>query len=458
MNLKQDSLSQIADRLGFPPIPGAPLVRGYRIDSRQVLPGDLFFALPGAKADGHQFLEEARARGGVAAVIKKGYQGPRFGIPVLEVEDVEKSLQDLARLQLSQEKAPRIIGVTGSVGKTTTKEFLATLLQARYRVGKTPENHNTKLTLPLAILNLRGDEEVLVLEMGMSEPGDLRRLVHIAPPEVAVLTKVALAHAAHFPGGLEEIARGKAEIFLSPKLRTAIFFERFSEYPGCVEGVLGEKVSFTLDCEQADYFLSPGEEGVFIDERGVRASRFALAFKLPHLLHNFLAAVSAARQMHMEWDEIHSQIPYLELPKMRFEQFEKEGVLWINDAYNANPESMRAALSSLVEPRGGGKRIGVLGVMSPLGTFSESAHREIGCFAQKHLDHLLVFGEEAWPLLDSFQEVKKPAELFTDLELLAKRLQSLVSLGDVVLIKGSRVMKMEQIFERLGLKGSGCCS
>jgi UDP-N-acetylmuramoyl-tripeptide--D-alanyl-D-alanine ligase len=140
----------------------------------------------------------------------------------------------------------------------------------------------------------------------------------------------------------------------------------------------------------------------------------------------------------------------LQLPKMRFEQFEKGGVSFVNDAYNANPESMRAALSSLPTPKEGGKRIAVLGTMKELGVFSEESHREVGHFAQKYIDHLLVLGKDAEPLCEAFVEVKKPGECFSDHKSLAERLAALMSDGDVVLVKGSRSMKMETVFELLG--------
>lgn len=422
-------------------------VIGYQVDSRLVSPGELFFALPGEKTDGHRFLGEAGRKGAVGAVVDREYRGPDFGLRLLSVEDVLAGLQELARKDLDESRA-RVVGITGSVGKTTTKDFVAELLKAKYRVGKTPGNYNTKLTLPLSILNREGGEEVFVLEMGMSEPGDIGRLLQIAQPEVAVVTKVALAHTAYFPGGLEEIAEGKAQIFSSPKLRTAIFNQQLSEY-SCFANTPGEKIVFSLEDRAADYFLSPLEGRYALDERGVRAYTFDLPFKAQHLLHNFLAAVSTARQMKLEWDEINARIPFLKVPNMRFEQFEKNGIFFINDAYNANPESMRAAFSSLPEPREGGKRIGVLGTMSPLGTFSESAHTDIGRLAREYFDLLLVFGVEAHPLFESFQEVKKPAEFFTDLKYVADRLQALMSPGDVVLVKGSRNMGMERLFELL---------
>jgi UDP-N-acetylmuramoyl-tripeptide--D-alanyl-D-alanine ligase len=336
------------------------------------------------------------------------------------------------------------------VGKTTSKDFTATLLEGKFRVGKNIASYNTKLTLPLTILNRKGDEEVLVLEMGMSAPGDIGRLLTIAPPDVALITKVSLAHAAFFPGGLQEIARGKAEIFSHPKTRAVVFDHAFHEFTEEVGKIKGDKWSFSLTERGADYFLSSHEDRFIVDERGVREYQFDLPFKQPHILHNFLAAASVARQMKMTWDEINQQIGKLQLPRMRFEQFEKGGISFVNDAYNANPESMRAALSSLPEPKEGGKRIAVLGTMKELGVFSETSHRDIGRLAQKYVDHLLVLGEEAAPLCEAFTEVKKPGECFSDHKSLAERLSALMSPGDVVLVKGSRSMKMETVFELLG--------
>jgi UDP-N-acetylmuramoyl-tripeptide--D-alanyl-D-alanine ligase len=439
-------ICQIAKDLGLP-CDEISQVAGYQVDSRKVGPGEIFFALKGEKTDGHLFLDEVSKKGALGAVVEKGYGGPDFGLCLLPVDDVQAALAHLARKDLEESRA-RVVGITGSVGKTTTKDFVAELLKAKYKVGKTPGNYNTKLTLPLSILNREGGEEVFVLEMGMSEPGDIERLLQIAKPEVAVVTKIALSHAASFPGGLDEIAAGKAQIFSSPKLRKAIFYQKLFEYPAFSE-IPQEKVVFSLEDRAADYFLSSLEGHYVLDERGVRICRFDLPFRESHLLHNFLAAVSTARQMNLEWDEINARIPFLEVPNMRFQRTVKDEVCLINDAYNANPESMRAAFASLQAPSEGGKRIGVLGTMAGLGAFSESVHREIGHLAREYFDVLLVLGEEAYPLFESFQEVKKPAELFTDLKAIANRLQELMSPGDIVLVKGSRCMNMETLFEML---------
>jgi UDP-N-acetylmuramoyl-tripeptide--D-alanyl-D-alanine ligase len=421
-------------------------VTGYQIDSRSLKAGDLFFAIQGERSDGQDFLAEAKEKGALGAVVRRGYAGADFGLELIQVEDVGVALRELAT-HFVKNTGSQIVGVTGSVGKTTTKDFLATLLEGKYRVLKSRASFNTKLTLPITLLNRVGDEEVLVLEMGMSEPGDIKRLVEIAPPDVAILTKVALAHAVFFPDGIEGIARGKAEIFSSPKLKAAIFPHEFTQYGDLCSRIQGQKLSFSQEERAADYFLSLRDGKYDIDERGVRAYSFDVPFRESHILHNFLASVSAARYLKMSWDEINGQIAKLSLPKMRFEVFEKNGVTFVNDSYNANPESMRAALANLPEPKEGGKRIAVLGSMLELGALSDKEHGEMGRFAQKTIDQLLVLGKEASPLCEAFSEVKKPAEMFDNHRAMSERLKELMREGDVVLIKGSRGMKMETVLE-----------
>jgi UDP-N-acetylmuramoyl-tripeptide--D-alanyl-D-alanine ligase len=427
-------------------------IAGFQVDSRQIGPGELFFALPGEKTDGHRFLAEVKQNGGIGAVVSRSYEGPSFDLELIRVDNVLESLQTLAQESIRQLPV-QIVAVTGTMGKTTTKDFIATLLEAKFRVGKTYASYNTKLTLPITLLNMRGDEEVFVLEMGMDGPKDIERLVEIAPPDIAVLTQVAVAHYGYsFPEGLPGIAKAKGEIFHHPRTKKAIFYHGFLQYPEIFETLRSEKVTFSLEDRSADYFLSEKN----IDERGVRAYRFEeLPFIQTHVLHNFLAAVSVARAFKLEWDLINGQIPKLRLPKMRFEMFEKEGIVFVNDAYNANPESVKSALMSFPEPKSGGKRIAVLGHMADLGPVTEEKHREVGRFAQKYVDHLLTFTGDALLLKEAFAEGKKPAEYFDELDSLVERLQELMRPGDVVLVKGSRFLAMERIFERIGERT--CC-
>ena len=421
-------------------------VSGYQIDSREVCPGDLFFALKGARVDGHQFLSEVAQKGAVAAVVSQQVDSPPLRL--LVVPDVLASLQGLAGDLLRRYRAP-VLGITGSVGKTTVKEFAATLLEGKFRVGKNPLNYNSQITCPLSLLNRSPEHELLVLEMGMSAPGEIAALAKIAPPEVAVLTQIALAHAQNFSDGLRGIARAKAEIFSQAATRLAILDAELMNYVEIREALPRERLLVSMEDSSADLYLSYSEGRFLLDEWGVRVAQFDLPFKEKHFIKNALLAMAAARSFGMAWEEIVNRIPELTLPKMRFERFERGGVVFINDAYNANPASMRAALEHFPEPKEGGKRIAVLGTMKELGAFSAAAHEEMGRVAQKHADLLLCMGEEVLPLFSAFQEAKKPAEFFHDHASLAKRLAELTSPGDVVLMKASRGMEFEKILERI---------
>ncbi len=444
--MRHISIRKIAECLGVS-CQNESQVSGYQIDSRNIQPGELFFALPGQKVDGHKFLAQAKMRGAIGAVVNHSYQGPDHGLILLPVEDVLASLQGLAR-RLMQECRSKVVGITGSVGKTTTKEFAATLLEGKFRVGKTHLSYNTKLTYPITLLNRMGDEEVLVVELGMTEPGDIGRLVEIAAPDLALITKITFVHFSHFEKGISDIAKYKAQIFSHERTKKCIFDHEFYQFPESLANVRGEKLSFSSKDNAADYFLAPD---YFVHEKKRKTHQLIPPHQQSHFLHDFIAAISIAREMNMEWGEIAEQVPLLKLPKMRFEKIEKDGVLFINDAYNANPESMKAALSHLPEPQNGGKRIAVLGMMVDLGSQHERLHREVGAFAKEHIDHLLILGKEPLPILEAFQEGPKPAEQYFDFPSLAERLQSLMRPGDVVLVKASRCVEMEKLFQGLSI-------
>lgn len=436
-------LHEIAQLLGLA-FSGEGQISGYRVDSRAVQPGDLFFALKGEKVDGHRFLSDVAERGAVAAVVSEAVEDCR--LTLFLVDDVLAALQQLARELFVTHRIP-LLGITGSVGKTTVKEFAATLLSGKFHVAKSPLSHNSKITYPLSLLNRTPEDQVMVSELGMSFPGEIATLVNIAPPEVAMITKVALAHAQNFPEGISGIARAKAEIFSHPSTKVAILDSELMAYPEIREALPKKRVLVSLDDASADLYLAFSNNRFFVDECGVRVAQFDLPFREKHFIQDALLAMAAARQFGMQWEEIEQQLPKLSLPGMRFERVERGGVSIINDAYNANPASVRAALESFPAPKPGGKKIAVLGTMKELGSFSEKAHEEIGHFAQTRVDQLLCLGEEASPLFEAFKEGKKPAEHFKDHASLAKRLQELISPGDVVLLKGSRSMEIEKILE-----------
>lgn len=239
------------------------VIKGYAIDSRLVQPGDLFFALSGNKVDGCSFLKEVAEKKALAALVPRSYEGDNFGLITIKVDDVKSSLQKLAQIAFSKRKE-KVIAVTGSVGKTTTKEFIAHLLSAQFRVYKTFGSFNSQVTFPLSLLNIEGEFDFLVLEMGMSEPGEISRLVKIAPPDIALITKIAYAHAQFFDNGLHGIAAAKAEILGSPKTKLAIMSAQAAHYQEIRDAIKCRKVTYSLN-EKADYFL---HEGLKIEEKG----------------------------------------------------------------------------------------------------------------------------------------------------------------------------------------------
>jgi UDP-N-acetylmuramoyl-tripeptide--D-alanyl-D-alanine ligase len=407
-HIRLQTLAQILDL----PCQNDALIDGYAIDSRAVQPGNLFFALPGKKTDGHHFLFEAAQKGAKAALVSKTYRGKSFGLCLLAVEDVRAALQKLAHRACNE----RVIAITGSVGKTTTKEFLAHLLSAKYRIFKTEGSFNSQLSLPLALLNKEGAYDFLVLEMGMTERGEIARLVQVAPPEIAVVTKIALAHVAYFPDGLSGIAKAKAEIFSHPKTRLAVVSRQAASLIGAIP------------CETRFYDLE----------------KAPLCFSAVHLQEDFLAAAAVCRVCGLSDEEIAARAKTLPTVPLRFEMVEKEGITFIKDCYNANPESMRAAFASF--PKGGKRRLAILGSMVELGAYSEKEHRAVGELAAECVDELFCLGEDCRAMVEPFEKKGKRATLFSSLELLKIKMEKSMQKGDIVLVKGSKIHKLWELF------------
>jgi len=442
--MKERQLQNFAKRLGSS-LSSHQIIQGFSIDSRKIKEGEIFFALKGAKVDGHDFLKEVAAKKALAAVVSKHFHGSAEGLPLILVDDVLETMRELAREEFARHGKKIAIAVTGSVGKTTTKEFIAALLAKRFKVGKTPGSCNSQATLPLSILNFEGDEEVLVLEMGMSRHKEIERLVQIAPPDIALINKIALAHAAFFPGGKEEIARAKSEILSQPQTKLAIMHQQTAQFKAIKE-IPCNKLCFSLE-PGADYSLFQKEGKWTVVEKGIPSPLFTLPFQESHLCENFVGAVVVARSLGMSWEEIYTGAAELKPFSKRFEKVEKGNVLFINDSYNANPESMQAALSNLPLPKKGRKTIAVLGEMRELGVFSKQCHQEIGKYALKAADEVLCFGKECLPIFELFKEVGRPAEITEDFAELYKCLYQKIQPGDVVLIKGSNSLQLWRLLD-----------
>lgn len=438
------SFKEIAYKLGHYHSCQKP-VKGAAIDSRKVQPGNLFFALPGNRVDGHYFLQEAELKGAVGAVVNENFQSDRDW-PLIKVPDVLLALQDLARQNL-QERPSKVIAITGSLGKTTTKGFIAELLKSRYKVFSSPLSYNSQATLPLSILMAEGSEDFLILEMGMSEPGNLKRLISIAPPDIALLTTVAMQHVTSFSDGLLGIALEKGAIFSHSKTTLGILPHNLPFFNEILNSGVCKKVTFSSNADKADYQLNERAESIFIQTPYETSP--PLKLNLPNKVHhhNVLAAIVLARRVDIPWSDIQKIAPTLKLPPMRFEPLEREGILFINDAYNANPDSITGALENLPAPAANGKVIAVLSEMDALGAYSEEGHQRVGQVALAHADHLLCLGARCEIIKKIWDKNQKPISIFNSREELGVALKKLARQGDVVLLKGARSYALDQILQ-----------
>ncbi len=434
------ALQEFADQLGAEGrFEGS--AKGFCIDSRRLEPGGVFFAFKGENFDGHNFLEEVAKRGGKAAVVSKGYQGQDFGLQLLRVEDVLKAVQNLAQQRLKKRFA-QVIGVTGSVGKTTTKEFLATLLETSFSLYKSPLSYNSQVTVPINLLNAPQNAQLLILEMAMSSRGELERLVEIAPVDFAVITKIGHSHTAFFPDGIEGVAGAKAEIFSSPKLKCAL-----APYEALCFEPIARHAPLTFGHPEADFFLMKGKMGVHIVEQGKKSPELLPPFNAEHLLWDFMAAAAMARQLGVPWEKIQERAPFLKTAPKRFEVIEREGVTFVVDCYNASLESTLAALNNLPCAKPGGKVRFVFGEMRELGAFSKEHHEKVGAAAAERIDHALCLGAACAPIIERVQRRGKKAEGYEDMQSLKRSLFEVTTKGDVVLIKGANSHELWRLLD-----------
>jgi len=441
--MKPIPLNALAKILGLHH-PSQILVKGVAIDSRKVRYGDLFFALSGNQVDGHSFIKDAAEKGAVGSVVRDDFKGETFGLPLLHVPNVLAALQDLARKTLARRRS-KVIAITGSLGKTTTKEFASTLLRTRYRIFASPLSYNSQATVPLSILMADGTEDYLILEMGMTHDGNIGNLISIAPPAISLITTLAVQHASNFVDGLAGISREKAQIFAHPKTELGILHHDILHYKEIYATGRCLKKSFSMGNQNADYFLEKLSYGVRIHSKGEHPYEIPLDLPIKVHYQNFLAASALARNLDIPWSSIREAAPFLKLPSMRFEKVEKQEVIFINDAYNANPDSMKAALESLPKCQPGRKTIAVLGEMDALGMYSEEGHAMVAEIALLYADHLLCLGSRCAVMCEIWKREKKPVELFDNRLNLEIALKKLVQPGDVVLLKGARAHALDQI-------------
>lgn len=433
-------------------------IRGVSADTRTLLPGMLYVPLKGSRFDGHDFLEEAKAKGAAAALWQKGRPLPEHPFPLLLVDDPLRAMQQLAAAYRNQISA-RVIGITGSNGKTTTKDMIASILGTTYKVQKTQGNQNTEIGLPLTLLGMEENAEMAVLEMGMRGRGQIAELSAIANPDVAVITLIGEAHL-ELLGSREEIARAKLEILSGLKEGGLLVYNGDD---GLIESLLPEVdkpanlLKYRFGTSQTnDLHLT----GILQEEKGLR---FTVNTDLEHSYYipligrhnavNALAAIAVSKYMGVSTPDILRGLRDVRITGMRMELVSgKSGCLIINDAYNASPSSTRAAIRLLQEMNGYKRKIAVLGDMLELGPEEERFHREIGeLLTPEDIQYVRTYGKLASVIARVCMRTYPPGNVksYFDKAELARDLLSLVQPGDVVLVKGSRGMGLDEVVSRL---------
>jgi len=454
-------LDEIARVAGGTVLQGAPDLSfaGYGIDSRLAAPGGLFFAVPGRR-DGHDFVADAAARGAAGAVVRRPVPGLPPGFGLVLVPDTVAALQALARDVLARRPA-RVVGITGSVGKTTTKEFAAALLAPRYRVLKSEGNYNNYLGLALTLLRLECGDDAAVLEMGMSAPGEILALTRIAPPDVAVITNVSPVHLEFF-AGLGEIARAKGEILRGAKPgATAVLNGDDPLVLDAAADFDGPRITFGRGpgCDvRAQAVESKGYAGFeFTLRYGRESGRVAFPCLNEAAVANLLAAAGVAMAFGLSFDEIRPAVRGLRAFARRGAVVETgRGIRVYDDSYNSNPRALETALASLAGLPAG-RKIAVLADMLELGEGAKDFHRRAGETAAKTgWDVLVAVGPLAAEIADGAAAAGMSAAAihrFPDSEAAAAAVAAIVREGDLVLVKGSRGMRTEAVIEALLARG-----
>jgi UDP-N-acetylmuramoyl-tripeptide--D-alanyl-D-alanine ligase len=451
------SLKQVKDKTRGIILQGSPslMFSSFNIDSRITQPGELFFAMK-ADRDGHDFISHATSKGASGVVISREIPSIPKHVGLIKVNDTLKALHEMAK-QILSEKDVKVVGITGSNGKTTTKEFTAALLRERFKVLKSEKNYNNHLGLPLTLLKLSDEHEIAVLEMGMASPGEIRILTEIAPPDVSVLTGISPVHLEFFKD-LEEIARAKAEILEGTRKNGKAVLNGDDDLVRKVgQAWQGKKIYFGLspDCEiSAQHIENNGFQGMSFDLRFEnRNKKIFFPFLYESYVYNLLAAVGVATSLSLVPEEIVPQISKLKPFTMRgtILYFEKD-IKLVDDSYNSNPKALELALRGL-SPLPARRKVAVLGDMLELGHQEKEYHIKAGHqVARWGWDLLVGIG----PLSKYFIQGaltsgmnKNQTLLFPDSESASQKIYSLVREGDLILVKGSRGIRTEKIVKIL---------
>ena len=420
-------------------------------DSRKADKGCLFVPIVGERVDAHKFIPQVMAAGALATLSERVLEQADF--PYIVVESSLQAVKDIAEFYLKQLEIP-VVGITGSVGKTSTKEVIASVLSQKYRTLKTQGNFNNELGLPLTVFRLRDEDEMAVLEMGISDFGEMTRLARIARPDTCVITNIGTCHLENL-GDRDGVLKAKTEIFKFLKPNGHIVLNGDDDKLFTVkehEGIAPVFFGMSQGCQvYGDEIVSRGLKGMTCTIH-MGEDSFKVDIPMPgrHMVYNALAAAAVGRIYGLTDEQIKAGIESLEPISGRFRMIDTEKFLIVDDCYNANPMSMKASLDVLQD--GAGRRVAVLGDMGELGTDEVQLHEGVGEHAGKcDIDVLICTGklcksmaEKAIQTNPNLKVVYEP-----DRESLLEHLEGYVQQGDTILVKASHFMKFEEVVEKL---------
>ncbi|UCH63742.1 MAG: UDP-N-acetylmuramoyl-tripeptide--D-alanyl-D-alanine ligase [Fidelibacterota bacterium] len=433
----------LQDRYGLGSIPE---IRGITIDSRKARAGDLFVPIVGSRADGHDFASEAMEAGAVAVMVERDISPLAPPAVVIKVADNIRELGALAQVW-RQMYQPRVVAITGSNGKTTTKNLVVGILAMKYKVLGTEGSYNSTISLPLTLLRIGQKNEIAVLELGSNRPGEIAYLARLAQPEVGLITNVSEAHVVNLKNK-EGVIREKAALFKAlPPDGTAVV----NVDDPAIARMETPAWRYTYGFDRPADVTGRYEEAA---PGGVLVVGTELRIRLPqagaHLAANALAAVAIAERFEVTPEEIKEAIEGFTPPPGRGEILHFNGVTVIDDSYNANLASTLAGLETLLHLPSEGRRIAVIGDMLELGRFSEEHHRLVGEFAAaRGIDLMLCYGPETRGTYCTALSAGMEAHHYGDKSELSYTLAQTVAAGDVVYVKGSRGMAMETVIKEV---------
>ena len=458
--MNQLSILQIAELSGakLESGDGNVLVSKVSTDSRTVKPGELFVPLRGENFDGHEFVAAAARAGAAGAIVDLAWKGkvPK-NFALLRAKDTLVAYQNLAA-NYRKSLPLKVLAITGSNGKTSTKDFVAAVLGRRYRVTKTEGNFNNHVGLPRTILEATSQDEVGVWEIGMNHPGEIAALAKIAAPDAGIITNIGVAHI-EFMGSREAIAAEKGALAEAIGPDGTVILNADDPFTAKIAERTHARVILagtTSGAVCVGEITQSANGSEFTILEGAHRCRAKLPVPGLHMVQNALLAVAAGRAFGLSLEECAAGLVTAPLTKARLQIKEIQGVQFIDDSYNANPDSMKAALQTLVELDADGKRIAVLGEMGELGGESEQGHREVGeTAATLGVDHLIAIGEMGEMIAQAAEKagLEKTVAVRSTTEA-AELLGEIAEPGDLVLIKGSRLARTERVIEEFSKRQS----